>query len=115
VGSTEHDAIQAQLRLVRDPEQPQPAPIYANQMNVTYTPEDFTFHFGWYAIPPLAEPPADGTLTVAVESMARVVLPLNLIPNLVALLQRQISAYEENFGPLPEHPNRPPWMRGEEE
>lgn len=116
VGSTEHDAaMQAQLRLVRNQETPQPAPLYSNQLNVTFTPEDFTFHFGWYAIPALTEPPTDGTLTVAVEPMARVVIPLSLIPNIIALLQRQIAAYEENFGPLPEHPNKPPWMRGEPE
>jgi hypothetical protein len=47
---------------------------------------------------------------VEVEPVARVVMPLNLMRNVIALLERQVSAYEQSFGAIPVHPNRPPWL-----
>jgi Protein of unknown function (DUF3467) len=109
VAEIEGEATTTQLHIGRDSDAEQPAPTYANHVQVTFTPEDFTLYFGWYAVPPLLEPPKT-TVEVHVEPMSRVVVPLNLMPSLVALLQRQIEAYEQSFGKLPEHPNKPAWM-----
>ncbi len=51
------DAQEVQLRVVRDNDTPQPAAAYANHLQVTFTPEDFTMYFGFYASPPLTEAP----------------------------------------------------------
>jgi len=89
--------------------------MYANQVNITFTPEDFVLHFGWYAVPALTEPPREGELVdLLVEPMARIVLPLNLVKNVVALLQRQVEAYEQSFALMPDHPNKPVWMSEEQ-
>ena len=110
VASTNPEGTPTTLRLRRDPDAPQPPPIYANQVNVTFTPEDFTIHLGWYAIPALTEEP-EGQIELQVEPVARVVLPLNLVRGVIAVLQKQIEAYEQSFNTtLPEHPNKPPWM-----
>lgn len=108
------DGTPTELRVRRDVASVQPSPIYANQLNITFTPEDFVLHFGWYAVPALSDAPEDGVIEVTVDSVARVVLPLNLVPNVIALLQRQVEAYEQSFGKIPEHPNKPDWMREEE-
>ena len=99
-----------QLRVQPSPDAPEPAPLYSNRVQINFTPEDFLFYFGWYSVPPLAEPPEGGLLDVPVEPVARVVLPVILIRNVIALLQRQLEAYENSFGPIPEHPAKPPWM-----
>jgi hypothetical protein len=91
-----------------------PPPAYANQVQVTYTPEDFTLHFGWYSIPPLDAPPLDGVIEAPVAAIARVVLPLNLARNLAALIEHQARQYEKSFGPIPEHPNKPDCMKEQE-
>jgi len=104
----------AQLRLVWDPDAPSATPEYANYVQMNFTPEDFTMYFGWYSIPPLREPPPDGVLEVGVRPVAQVTIPLNLMVNLIALLERQAEGYEENFGPLPEHPNKPDWLKEKE-
>jgi hypothetical protein len=100
----------AQLHIRRLPESPEPAPLYSNHVQVNFTPEDFTMHLGWYAVPPLTEPPEGGIVEAPVEPVARVVLPAILIRNLIALLQRQVDAYEHSFGPIPPHPAKPPWL-----
>jgi hypothetical protein len=71
-------------------------------------------HLGWYTVPALTEPPTGG-IDVFVTPMARVVLPVNLIRSLIAVLQRQVEAYEQSFGPIPEHPNKPDWLKAAEE
>jgi hypothetical protein len=108
------DQERAQLHLRPDADAPQPRPLYSNYIQANFTPEDFTLRFGWYAIPALAEPP-EGPLVVDVEPMARIVIPLNLMKNLIALLQRQLQAYEESFGEIPPHPNKPDWLKAEME
>jgi hypothetical protein len=88
-----------QLRLVTDPDA-QVAPLYSNFVQVTLSPLDFTFHFGWYAIPPEppAQLPANGTVDVPVTSVAKVSIPLGIVPAIRDLLDRQIEAWETNFG-----------------
>lgn len=97
------------LKLVPDPDASAPPPIYTNFIQGNFTPEDFVLHLGWYALPALSEPPTE-TVEVPVQPVARVVVPLNLMRSLIGLLQRQVDAYEESFGPVPEHPNPPTWL-----
>jgi Protein of unknown function (DUF3467) len=99
------------LRLVPDPKAVQPEPIYSNFVQGTFTAEDFTIHFSWYAVPAITEPPADGQIVADVKPVARVVVPLNLMKNLIAVLQRQVEGYEQSFGAIPEHPNKPDWLK----
>lgn len=103
-----------QLHLFRDPETPLPPALYSNHAQVTFTPEDFSLHFGWYEVPPLTEPPEGGRLSVEIDPRARIVLPLNFLRNLIAVLEAQIEAYEMSFGPLPEHPSKPDWLKARE-
>jgi hypothetical protein len=101
-----------QLRIVPDPNAVAPAPVYSNNIQGTFTPEDFTLHFGWYAIPALIEPPKPGQpIDALVKPVVRVVIPLNLMRSLIALLQRQLAAYEQSFGEISEHPNKPDWLK----
>ena len=104
-----------QLQIVPKPDAERPAPGYSNHLRVNFTPEDFTLEFGWYTIPSVDEPPEDGNLRAEIEPVARIVLPLNLMRNVIALLERQLANYERSFGPIPEHPNRPDWMKESEE
>lgn len=105
------DKSQAQLELKRDPYSPAPL-IYSNSVQANFTPEDFTLHFGYYFVPPLTAPPTE-PISVNVEMVARVALPVNLVRSVIAVLERQVTAYEESFGAIPEHPNKPDWMIAE--
>jgi hypothetical protein len=102
------------LHIKRPPSGEYPPPAYANQVQITFTAEDFTLHFGWYSVPALEEPPEDGVIEAAVIPLGRVVMPLNLMRNLVALIERQIAQYERSFGSIPDHPNKPDWMQEQE-
>jgi len=109
------EPTEAQLHLFVDPEAAPPFTTYSNHLQVTFTPEDFTLHLGWYAVPPISERPPDGVLEVPVQPVARVTLPLNLMRSTIAVLERVLRGYEESFGQIPEHPNKPPWLREQEE
>jgi len=114
--SAKAEGKQVQFHIGRRADAQDPEPIYSNFVQASSTPEDFTISFGWYMMPPLAAPPAEGEVVeVPVEPAARIVLPLNIVRNVIALLQQQIIAHEENFSVIPEHPNKPPWMRKLEE
>jgi hypothetical protein len=78
--------------------------LYANFLQVTGSPHDFTFHFGWYTVPAFVEPP-EGVVNVPIRPLAKVSIPLNLVRATINLLQLQAEAWEANFGePLPEQP-----------
>jgi hypothetical protein len=64
---------------------------------VTFTPHEFTLFFGHFAIPPLPEAPGR-ELEVPVQPLVTVALPLNMVRGLVDVLQRQLEAWETNFG-----------------
>jgi len=87
---------------------------YANNVRVTFTPEDFTIYFGWYSIPPLDSPPESGRIDSRVEPIIQITLPLNLMRSMIAVMQRQLDGYESNFGEIRTHPARPAWMVAEE-
>jgi hypothetical protein len=98
------------LKIVVPTEVGQTPMLYANHFHATITPEDMTMHLGWYATPPLTEPPT-GQIEVHVQPVAKVTVPLNLIRGIVTVLQNQIQAWEQNFGQeIPAHPNPPPAM-----
>jgi hypothetical protein len=110
----EREGSEIQIQIGRSEDVVEPAPIYSNFMQATSTPEDLTVHFGWYTIPPVISPPPDNVIQASVTPVARIVLPLNLVRNVIAALQRAAEAHEANFGPLPEHPNKPDWLKEKE-
>lgn len=79
---------------------------YSNHVQVTFTPEDFTLHLGWYTTPPFPGPPP-GVVDVPVRSLAKVVVPLNLVRGLLRALETSAQNWERNWGELPAHPNPP--------
>jgi hypothetical protein len=102
----QQDDGEAGLRIVAPVELGDVPGLYANHVQVTFTPEDFTLHLGWYVIPPLREPPPEDILEVAVRPLLKVTLPLNLVRGVVAVLENQIEAWERSFEmQLPQHPN----------
>lgn len=80
--------------------------FYANHVQVTFTPEDFTIHLGWYVVPPFGQQPP-GITDVPVKSLAKVVIPLNLVRGLINALDVSAKSWEGNWGELPVHPNPP--------
>ena len=90
---------EVQLRLGWDNETPFPPPIYTNYIQGGLTPEDFTLNLGWYAVSPTARP-EDGVLDVAVQPVARIVIPLNLLRSTIALMQRQLEGYKKTASGL---------------
>lgn len=95
---------EAALRLVTTPDADIP-PVYSNFVQVTFTPLDFTLHFGSYVIPALSEPPSGSEIQVPVRAIAKVSVPLSLVRGIVRVLERQINAWEESFGqPVPDQP-----------
>jgi hypothetical protein len=111
--TTPEQGVQVALRLVA-PADPGDAPIlYSNYIQATYTPEDLTLHFGWYAIPAFTEPPS-APVDVDVRPVAKVTIPLNLIRGAISVLQSQLEGWEKTFGmPVQDHPNPPAAMRQE--
>jgi hypothetical protein len=71
--------------------------VYSNFCAVSHTPFDFTLTF-CEVLPPseqdLRQAQADQTLRAPVR--ARVAIPLQLMPNLIALLQEQMRIYTES-------------------
>jgi hypothetical protein len=93
------------VRIVASPELGDTMALYANFVQLSYTPHDFTLHFGWYTIPALTEPPPPGELLAPVRPLAKVAVPLNLVKAIGELIARQAASWEEAFGPLPDQPS----------
>lgn len=89
-------------------EWPRPYP-YANYMVPTMTPHEFTLHFGHYTIPALTQPPEGGTLSVEVEPVVSVSVPLNLARGVARALEQAVRNWETAFGQsVPEPPGEQP-------
>ncbi|MSO56182.1 MAG: DUF3467 domain-containing protein [Acidobacteria bacterium] len=78
---------------------------YANFCAVNHTPFDFTLTF--CEMTPLSErdiraAEADHVVRAAVK--ARIVLSVQVVPNLIAALQEQLRAYTESAGNVPSGP-----------
>lgn len=75
-------------------------PVYANHLNVNFTPHDFRFMFALleipYEIPPDAT--AEARLEVHPHAVASVVVPASMMHALMTLLQRQFDQYLNAFG-----------------
>jgi hypothetical protein len=103
------------LKIVAAPETGDTPALYANHVQVSFTPEDFTLHLGWYTFPPFGEPPETEEVVVPVRPLLKVSLPLNLVRGIAAVLQAQIETYEKGFGhPVPDHPSPPAALVKEE-
>jgi hypothetical protein len=101
------NASGVQLRLVPSADSFEIPIVYSNFAQVTVSPHDLTFHFGYYAIPAFTEPP-QGVVDVPVRPMVKVTLPLSLVRNLIHVLEAQAEQWEGNFGqPLPAEPSSP--------
>lgn len=115
MAENEHQDLEEPTGLTLDSDDLANAPRgYANNVRVTFTPEDFTLFFGWYSLPPLSERPESGTITSTIQPVIQVTLPLNIMRSVIAVMKRQLEGYETNFGPIPPHPARPAWMIEEE-
>jgi uncharacterized protein DUF3467 len=78
---------------------------YANFCAVNHTPFDFTVTF--CEMTPLSEKDiraAEAEHIVRAAVKARVVLPVQVLPNLIAALQEQLRAYTESAGAPPPGP-----------
>jgi hypothetical protein len=78
---------------------------YANFCAVSHTPFDFTVTF--CEMTPLSEKDiraAEAEHIVRAPVKARVVLPVQVLPNLIAALQEQLRAYTDSVGAPPPGP-----------
>jgi hypothetical protein len=78
---------------------------YANFCAVSHTPFDFTVTF--CEMTPLSEKDiraAEAEHIVRAPIKARVVLPVQVLPNLIAALQEQLRAYTDSVGAPPPGP-----------
>jgi hypothetical protein len=89
-----------QINFTIVPDEDSDAPrIYANFCAVNHTPFDFTLTFCEMA--PLSESDvraAEAEHVVRAPIKTRVVVPVQLVPNLVAALQEQLRIYSESAG-----------------
>jgi hypothetical protein len=72
--------------------------VYANFCAVAHTPFDFALTF--CEMTPLSEKDvldAEAEHVVRAPARARVVVPVQLVPNLIAALQEQLRAYTESY------------------
>ena len=78
---------------------------YSNFCAVNHTPFDFTLTF--CEMTPLSEKDiraAEAEHIVRAPVKARVVLAVQVVPNLIAALQEQLRAYTESSGNIPHGP-----------
>jgi hypothetical protein len=91
-------------------EQYSTARTYANFCGVAHTPFDFTLTF--CEVMPLSEKEireAENEHVVRAPVKARIVLPVQFVPTLIAALQENLRIYSEAHAPQP-----PPQPRGNE-
>jgi hypothetical protein len=95
------DAKQINFTIVPDDSTDAPR-AYANFCAVNHTPFDFTLTFCEMA--PLSEKDiraAEAEHVVRAPVKARIVLSVQVLPNLIAALQEQLRAYTESAGSIP--------------
>lgn len=83
-------------------------PVYANQLNMTFTPHDFKMTFSYLALP--NEPPtadADGKVEIRPTAVASVVIPATLMHAVMGVLNAQFDKYLQQFGPPGMDPTGP--------
>src|SRR5262245_7747142 len=95
-----------QINFTIVPDETSDAPrVYANFCAVNHTPFDFTVTF--CEMTPLSEKDirgAEADHLVRAQVKTRVVLPVQVLPNLIAALQEQLRVYSESVGAPPPGP-----------
>ena len=94
------DRIQLNFTVVPDEDVSVPR-IYSNFCAIQNSPFDFTLTF--CEMLPLGEKQvreAQSTQTVKAPVRARLVVPVQMVPGLIAALQDNFRLYQESFGPL---------------
>jgi hypothetical protein len=71
--------------------------LYANFVQASVTPNDLTMDLGWYGVPALTEQPTQ-PVRVQVRGLAKLTVPLNLVPGIINVLQSQLDAWQRTFG-----------------
>lgn len=76
-------------------------PVYANHLNVNFTPHDFRFTFSLLEMPleVPTEAAVDGTVELHPHAVSTVVVPASMMHALMTLLQQQFGRYLTQFGP----------------
>ena len=95
--SDQPERKQINFTIVPD-EQPGEPRIYANFCSIAHTPFDFTLTF--CEVMPLSEKEvreAENQHVVRAPVRARVVVPVQFLPNLVAALQEHMRVYSESY------------------
>ena len=99
---------QINFTIVPDDTVPAPPREYANFAGVAHTPFDFTLTF--CEVMPLSEKEireAEADHIVRAPIKARVVMPVQFIPTLIAALQENLRIYSESHAPPPTDPKGP--------
>ena len=96
------DRKQINFTIVPDDSVEGPARVYANFCGVAHTPFDFTLTF--CEVMPLSEKEirdAENDHTVRAPIKARVVMPVQFVPTLIAALQENLRIFSESHTPPP--------------
>jgi hypothetical protein len=99
------DRKQINFTIVPDDESAGPARAYANFCAVAHTPFDFTLTF--CEVMPLSEKEirdAEADHIVRAPVKARVVMPVQFVPTLIAALQENLRVFSEAHAPQPSGP-----------
>ena len=94
------DRKQINFTIVPDDTVTGPARVYANFCGVAHTPFDFTLTF--CEVMPLSEKEireAEAEHTVRAPIKARIVMPVQFVPTLVAALQENLRIFSESHTP----------------
>jgi hypothetical protein len=96
------DRKQINFTIIPDDETSGPQRTYANFCNVAHTPFDFTLTF--CEVQPLSEKEireAEADHIVRAPVKARIVMPVQFIPTLIAALQENLRIFSEAHSPQP--------------
>jgi hypothetical protein len=91
---------QINFSIVPDDSEPGPARVYANFAAVAHTPFDFTITL--CEVMPLSEREireAEADHTVRAPVKARIVMPVQFVPTLIAALQENLRIFSESHQP----------------
>ena|SRR6266536_1502722 len=91
----------SQARIVWPEDALWPQGGYGNAFLVQHTPWDFTIRIGHVVLPPIAPgEPTPATVEVQVIPVSQVTMPPPALLQLVLVLQQQIAAYTDQYGPI---------------
>jgi hypothetical protein len=92
------DDTRVRFELIPPPPDEEAQALYANFFQATASQLDLTMHLGWYALPALVTAPEE-TVAVPVQALAKVTVPLGLVPGIIQVLQSQMTNWQRAFGP----------------